>query len=120
MHFSKEEASEFKRNAKSTSKLYRDRHEAQAMRYIGRCIQTGEVQGSVNLHDIEDIRGLEHLLSPQVYVVLMQRKIATINRVLDEQKQQAMLGVKDVDKIASISIENSEFAREWRTRIALL
>jgi hypothetical protein len=83
-------------------------------------LSLGEVQGNINLHDIQDIRGLEHLLSPQVYAVLMQRRIATINRVLDEQKQQAMLSVKDVDKIASISMENSEFAREWRTRIALL
>ena len=86
MHFSNEETSEFKRNAKSTSKLYRESPKAQAMIYIGRCIQASEVQNDFILNDVEDIRGLEHLLSPHLYVLLMQRKTATIDRVSGEQR----------------------------------
>lgn len=90
------------------------------MIYIGRCIQASEVQNDFILNDVEDIRGLEHLLSPHLYVLLMQRKKGTIDRVLGEQKEQTMLGIKYVHRIASISMENSKFAREWRSWIAQL
>ncbi|KAL3804153.1 hypothetical protein HJC23_013672 [Cyclotella cryptica] len=118
--YSKKEISQFKRNTSKTSRFIWGTRRAQAMRYIGRCIQTGEAQADLSIENIEEIRGLEHLLSPEVYTVLLQRRRATISKVLEEQSCQHKAGVNDIARIATVSMLNSEFAKEWRQRIMSL
>jgi len=118
--YSKQEISQFKCNIKKTSRSIWGSPPAQAMRYIGHCIQTGERQAFLYIENIEEIRGLEHLLSPEVYTVLLQRRRATIAKVLQEQADQRKAGLHDTTRIAIVSMANSAFAREWRERIMSL
>ncbi|KAL7519590.1 hypothetical protein ACHAWX_004344 [Stephanocyclus meneghinianus] len=118
--YRKHEISKFKRNIKQTSRRIWGSPPAQAMRYIGHCIQTGEHQAFLCIENIEEIRGLEHLLSPEVYTVLLQRRRATIAKVLQEQADQRKAGLHDIARIAAVSMANSAFAREWRERIMSL
>ena len=116
----KQEISQFKRIIKMTSRCIWGTPPAQAMRYIGHCIQTGERQAFLYIENIEEIRGLEHLLSPEVYTVLLQSRRATIAKVLQEQEDQRKAGLHDITRIAIVSMTNSEFARAWRQRIMSL
>jgi hypothetical protein len=70
------------------------------------------------IEDIEHVRGLENLISPEVQVVLYQRRRATISRVLLEEAYQQEVGEQEIEKIASVSTTNSKVAGEWRQRIA--
>ena len=115
--YSKQEVAEFKRDVKESSKNQWGTPQAQAMRYIGHCVQSGESQAELAIDNVERIRGLEHLISPEVCRVLLQRRRATIGRVLQEQRRQEEEGSFDAEKIATLSLVNSEFAREWRKRI---
>ncbi|KAL7520220.1 hypothetical protein ACHAWX_007241 [Stephanocyclus meneghinianus] len=118
--YSKQEISQFKRNIKKTSRSIWGSPSAQAMRFIGHCIQSGKHQAFLFIENLEEIRGLEHLLSPEVYSVLLQRRRATIAKVLQEQADQRKAGLRDTTRIAIVSMANSAFAREWRERIMSL
>lgn len=111
---------DFKTDIKKASHVLCGTPNAHAMTYIGRCIQTGEAQAEVTIDDIEKIRGLEHLLSPGVCRILLQSRKRTIARVLQEQARQEEVGSYDAEKIASVSLASSEFAKEWRRRIMVL
>lgn len=115
--YNKAEVAAFKRDIKESSQSQCGTARAHAMRYIGHCIQTGEEQKPLDITGIEEFRGLEHLLSPEVCRVLLQRRRATMARVLAEQARQESQGIHDADRIAAVSLANSEFAREWRRRI---
>ena len=117
--YSKQEISGFKLTVKENSRSLRGSERAQAMRYIGRCVQTGESQSDLDI-DNKTIRGMEHLLSPEVYSVLLHGRKATIRNVLQEQARQESEGIHDDGRIAAVSMSSSKFAREWRRRITNL
>ncbi|KAL3804159.1 hypothetical protein HJC23_013678 [Cyclotella cryptica] len=119
--YSTHDIREFKADTKKSSQALFGTQSASAMTYIGRCIQTGEAQEELTIDDIEKIRGIEHLVSPAVCRVLFQSRRATIARVLQEQaRQEEEVGPRDAEKLASVSLASSGFAKEWRRRIMVL
>ncbi|KAL3786840.1 hypothetical protein ACHAWO_003183 [Cyclotella atomus] len=113
----KSEIREFKRDV-HTSALAKTDLYSQVMRTIGYSVQQGTTSPEFKVE--EDVRGLEHLLSPEVTRVLIQRRKMTIDQVLKEQERQLLFGEHDPEKIAMISQNNSSFVVEWRRRIAEL
>ncbi len=118
--YNKHEIYEFKNDIKKKSQALCRTPNAHVMAYIGRCIQTGDAQAELVTYDAEEIRGLKHLLSPEICRVLVQSRKAVIVRVLQEQARQEEVGSYDAEKIASLSLASSEFAKEWRRRIMVL
>ena len=110
---------EFKNDIKEKSQALCGTPNAHAMACIGLCIQTGEAEAELVICKIEEIRGLEHLLSLEVCRVLVQSRKVVIARVLQEQARQEEVGSYDAEKIASVSLASSEFAKEWRRRIVV-
>jgi hypothetical protein len=118
--YTEKELIAFKHKIEGDSLIMRSTPQAQAMKNVCQSIRNNEALADLNTDDIERIRGLEHLLAPEVYIKLVKMRRVTIEKVLKEQADQQKLGVIDVEKLASVSIENSEFVREWRHRIMLL
>lgn len=69
---------------------------------------------------IEHVCGIEHLLSPQVFHMIMATRVLTIERVLREQECQRGAGTNHYERIAQASMMTSTFAREWHHSKAVL
>ncbi|KAL7482076.1 hypothetical protein ACHAW6_007761 [Cyclotella cf. meneghiniana] len=118
--YNKNDIRAFKQHSRESSAALMGTQEAKMMRCIGYSVQEGTDLPDMKVEDVERIRGLEHLMSPDVCKVLLQRRRATIVKVLEEQRRQELAGEQDAAKIALISSRNSKFAVEWRQRIATL
>mmetsp|Transcript_20704 Transcript_20704/g.42666 ORF Transcript_20704/g.42666 Transcript_20704/m.42666 type:complete len:211 (-) Transcript_20704:272-904(-) len=80
-----------------------------------------EYEGRPELHVIEDvseIRGIEHILSSQVLRVIFHQRKAALARLLQEQRMQRALGVRDELRLAEVCQQYSAFSREWSYAIA--
>lgn len=71
------------------------------------------------------IRGLEHLLCPTVARLLLHRRRVHVGRVLDEQRRLRAADAANeprswADELASVSMANSEFGKEWTRRVTVL
>ncbi|KAL3804175.1 hypothetical protein HJC23_013694 [Cyclotella cryptica] len=118
--YNKNDIREFKQHSRELSASLVGTPDAKTMRFIGYSVQEGTDLPSLKVEDVDRIRGLEHLMCPDVCKVLLQRRRATIANVLEEQRRQELNGEHDAAKIALISSRNSRFAVEWRQRIATL
>ena len=118
--YSKEEVALFKRELRTSTQALRDTRTAKAMKYIAYSISTGLPLTNIHIHGKEHIRGMEHLLSPDVLKLLFQRRRQTITRVLEEQASQKQNGMGDPSRLAQVSMNNSSFTREWAHRISNL
>mmetsp|Transcript_8201 Transcript_8201/g.18411 ORF Transcript_8201/g.18411 Transcript_8201/m.18411 type:complete len:184 (-) Transcript_8201:1129-1680(-) len=116
--YTKKEMAQFKRKVRLTSQALRETKAAKAMKRIACSAATGSPQASINLHLKEVICGIEHLISPQVLQLLLDRRRKTIARVLEDQQAQKEAGV-GVDPLitAQVSAINSSFSKEWCSRI---
>jgi hypothetical protein len=68
----------------------------------------------------ETINGIEHMISPHVMRILVQRRKKTISNVLDEQNVQRSSGIYDPKRYEIVSRKYSDFATEFRQRLASL
>jgi hypothetical protein len=116
--YTKQEVRGFKQSIRESSASLTRSYDAKVMRAIGYSVQQGITRPELQVQDVDSIRGLEHLLSPDVCKLLVQRRRATTTRVLEEQARQVCAGERDAAKIAAVSAKNSKFAVEWRQRIS--
>ena len=69
---------------------------------------------------VDQLCGIEHLLSSEVCRALLTSKYLVLQRVLEEQARQKVTGERDSSKIAEASIKASLFSRLWHHRIAVI
>jgi hypothetical protein len=118
--YTKHEIKRFRHNAELSARRFCKSRASNVIKHVAYSIMSGSPQSDMSFHHKEVVCGLEHMISPSIMKVLMQRRRMTIARVLEEQQIQAQLGEKDPCRIALASMENSAFTREWRRRIACL
>jgi hypothetical protein len=114
--YSKDEVRAFKRDIRASvaeAKSY-----SKVMKCIGYSVQQGNAQ--LNLRVDDSIRGLEHLLSPELLKVLNFARTKSIKDILQGQSRQRSLGLQDEESIAKISKLDSKFVVELRRVIAEL
>mmetsp|Transcript_25724 Transcript_25724/g.53772 ORF Transcript_25724/g.53772 Transcript_25724/m.53772 type:complete len:160 (-) Transcript_25724:159-638(-) len=69
--------------------------------------------------DEAEIRGVEHLLSSRVSNLAVRRRKALVSHVIQEQKIQKILGIRNDLRLAEISRKYSDFSKEWSYNIAV-
>lgn len=69
--------------------------------------------------NVEEIRGVEHLVSHRVSNLAMRRRKALVSHVIQEQKIQKILGIRNDLRLAEISRKYSDFSKEWSCSIAV-
>lgn len=116
--YSKRELARFKIDVYDTAKALRVTRTAKAIKYMARAAtRPGSPQLHLHVHGIEHIRGLEHLISPEVFKSLWQRRQKAISRVLEDQQAQKKSGQSvDHTRLARVSEMNSAASREWSRR----
>eukprot|EP01083_Nonionella_stella_P265422 899102_1 len=116
--FTKREISKFKRDLHLAAKAMRQTRTAKVIKYIGHSAATRTPQVDIHVRGTEIIRGLEHLLSPEVFKLLHVRRKKTIAAVIEEQQAQKRAGSSiDTFSTAQVSEANSSFSKEWCLRI---
>ena len=116
--YTKTEIDIFKQNARQTSKALWKTKTAKAMKHIAKSAANNTPQANITIHSKDAIRGLEHLIAPEVSMLLMAKRRKTIARVLKVQKMQKMAGTCiDPFITARVSEMNSAFSKEWCSRI---
>lgn len=63
--------------------------------------------------------GLERFLSPDVMMATMTAREDHIDAILDEQRAQVLTGTNDAERLASVSMRSSRWARNRAEQIAL-
>lgn len=71
-------------------------------------------------NQLDQLCGIEHVLSSEVCRALLTSKYLTTQRVLQEQARQQKMGEHDTSKIAEASTSASLFSRLWHNRIAMM
>ncbi len=72
-----------------------------------------------SLHEnILELRGLEHIVSPQVLNLLLLKRKTAIAHVLQEQETQMLLGLRDDRRLAEASMRCTKFSKTWSSQIA--
>ncbi|KAL7544060.1 hypothetical protein ACHAXR_013564 [Thalassiosira sp. AJA248-18] len=118
--YTKEDIIQFKKNVRVASTALRKTRTAKTMKYIARSAAAGSPQVDVHFHGVEHIRGIEHLLSPEVCKLLWVQRQNTIHRVLEEDQAQKRAGMgTDPSRTAQVSEANSSFSKEWSSRVSL-
>ena len=69
---------------------------------------------------VEQICGIEHLLSLKICEALLASRYRTIKDVLQEQARQRREEVCDFEMLAAVSVRTSFFPKLWRHNIAVL
>lgn len=118
--YTKKDIAQFKHNVRVSAQALTGTRSANVIKHVAYSVASGAPQSNVDVQDKEIICGLEHLLSPEVLKVLVQRRKMTIARVLEEQDIQTRLKESDPHRLALASMGNSSFSKEWRRRIACL
>lgn len=116
--YTKHEVKKFKRNAEISAKRFAKSRASHTIKQLAYSIMSGTPQKNANFDHKELVCGLEHILSPSMMKLLMQRRKMTIVRVLEEQDIQRKSGETNISRIALASMENSSLTKEWRRRIA--
>lgn len=118
--YTKHEIRHFRKTAEQAAKRFANSQESNVIKHVAYSVMSGAAQSDKSFHHKELVCGLEHMISPSILKVLIQRRKMTIERVLEEQHVQTELGENDPIRIALASMENSAFTKEWRRRIACL
>ena len=132
--YTKQDLAGFKQDIRKSTMALRTTRTAKAMKRIAFSIASGSSSSEMSsvtrsttamdlhIHGIEHIRGLEHLLSPDVLKVIIHRRRMNIARVLQEQEMQTkVMGKYDPSNIlGQVSERNSLFSREWSCQISNL
>ncbi|KAL7524817.1 hypothetical protein ACHAXR_000727 [Thalassiosira sp. AJA248-18] len=116
--YTKEDISRFKMNARRKSRALRESRTANVMDHIALSAVTGLPHADIHINGGEHIRGIEHLISPQVSKFMIAKRRITIAAVLQAQQAQKKAGMGlDPLRTAQVSEANSSFSKEWCSRI---
>ncbi|KAL3781834.1 hypothetical protein HJC23_011143 [Cyclotella cryptica] len=116
--YTKKDIAQFKHHVRVSAQTLSGTPSSNIMKHIAYSVASGSPQSNIDVQEKERFCGLEHLLSPEVLKVLIQRRKMTIARVLEEQDIQIRLKENDPHRLALASMTNSSFTKEWRRRIA--
>ena len=92
----------------------RDTRTATAMKHIAASIEHRSAPPVLRIHYKEHVRGIEHVLAPEVARHLLRKRRLAINKVIQAQAQL------DHEKLAQTYRVSSVFASEWTTMITNL
>lgn len=116
--YTKKEISQFKTDVRLTSQSLRQTRTAKAMKYIALSAANGPNPNlAIHVHGKEVIRGIEHLISPEVTRYMVERRRKTITGVLEEQQAQKKATLPCQYHLAQVSEVNSSFSKEWCLQI---
>ncbi|KAL7535502.1 hypothetical protein ACHAXR_010862 [Thalassiosira sp. AJA248-18] len=116
--YTRQDMTRFKMNARRISLAHRETRTANLMDNIALSAATGLPHADIHINGSEHIRGIEHLISPQVSKFLIVKRRKTITAVLQEQQAQKKAGMGlDPSRTAQVSEANSSFSKEWCSRI---
>lgn len=115
-----EDIRRFKQETLNSAHFLLERHACTAKAYIQKSLQVDRCNVIGQFGGIEHVCGIEHLLSPQVFHMIMATRVLTIERVLREQECQRGAGTNHYERIAQASMMTSTFAREWHHSKAVL
>eukprot|EP01083_Nonionella_stella_P009091 26342_1 len=118
--YTRKEIKQFKRNASLTADSLRETRTAKTIKYIAQSAATGTPHAYIRVHGIEFIRGIEHLISPEVVKYMVDKRRRTLASVLAEQEAQKKSVSPCHRKLAQVSEMNSSFSKELFSRIQLL
>lgn len=109
--YSRRELSAFKRSTTALADALKDTRTATAMRHVAGTIEHRSDPPVLRIHDKELIRGIEHVIAPEVSRHLLRMRRRAIHGVLQAQAQL------DQERLAQAYRVNSVFAKEWTTLI---
>jgi hypothetical protein len=119
--YSKRALAQFKLDAKRDALALTQTSPANAINNVAYSIAMGIPRAcTVTNEEKEVINGVEHMISPEVMRVLVQRRKKTISNVLNEQNIQRSSGIYDPARLAIVSRKHSDFTTELRRRTASL
>lgn len=113
---SRHELKELKQNANSSLRRILRTRTSDAKAYIKKSLGDNTVLGA----NTEEFVGVEHALSAHICNALCLARSKSIHDILEEQTRQRKLGIRDVDAMAEVSRNCSEFPRRWRYQVALV
>ena len=109
--YSRKEITEFKRSQRALVEALQDTRTSKAMKLIAASIEHRSTPPVLHIRGKELIRGIEHVIDPELSRLIKRRRKRTIHGVL---KAQSHL---DHDRLAQSYRINSVFAKEWATLI---
>mmetsp|Transcript_5927 Transcript_5927/g.10814 ORF Transcript_5927/g.10814 Transcript_5927/m.10814 type:complete len:180 (+) Transcript_5927:195-734(+) len=121
--YTRKELNQFKRNAHRTAMSLRETRTAKAMKCIAQSAAIGLPPHDIpviRVHGIDALRGIEHLISPEVVKYMLEKRRRTISGVLEEQRTQKQTASPRLHQLARVSEQNSSFSKEWCSRMQLL
>eukprot|EP00804_Cyclotella_cryptica_P000776 CCRYP_001046-RA/>CCRYP_001046-RA protein AED:0.28 eAED:0.28 QI:0/-1/0/1/-1/1/1/0/163 len=118
--YSQADISRFKQETSKSATSLLEKHASTAQAYIEKSLGFYQYFEICQFGGIEHVCGIEHLLSLQVFQMILAGRALSIERVLQEQERQKMTGNNQWELIAQASMKTSFFAREWHHSIAVL
>eukprot|EP00984_Skeletonema_dohrnii_P008251 scaffold3031_cov116-Skeletonema_dohrnii-CCMP3373.AAC.4 len=109
--YSRREMSSFKRSTTVLVDALKDTRTVTAMRHVAGAIEHRSDLPVLRIHDKELIRGIEHVIAPEVSLHLLRMRRRAIHGVLQAQHQL------DQERLAQAYRVNSVFAKEWTALI---
>ena len=118
--YTREDIRRFKQETSNSANSLLETNASTAKAYIEKSLRVDHCNVISQFGGIEHVCGIEHLLSPQVFHLIMATRALTIERVLGEQECQKEAGTNHYERIAQASMKTSAFAREWHHIKAVL
>mmetsp|Transcript_5217 Transcript_5217/g.8616 ORF Transcript_5217/g.8616 Transcript_5217/m.8616 type:complete len:191 (+) Transcript_5217:88-660(+) len=109
--YSREEMYAFKQSRANLVEALQDTRTATAMKHLAASIEHRSVPPARHIYNKELIRGIEHLLSPEVARHLLRKRRRAIHEVLLAQNQL------DHESLAKAYRVDTAFAKEWTSLI---
>merc|ERR1739842_23344 len=107
----KTEISGFKNSRTLWVNALKETRTAYAMKNIAISIEHGSAPPVLRIRDKELLRGIEHLVSPEVARHLFRKRRLAIHKVVQAQAQL------NHERLAQVYRDSSYFATEWTTMI---
>jgi hypothetical protein len=119
--YSRRALAQFKLDAKRDAQALSQTSTANVINNVAYSIAMGVPRTcTLTTAEKETSNGVEHMISPHVMKILVQRRKKTISNVLDEQDVQRSSGIYDPKRYEIVSRQYSDFATEFRQRLASL
>ncbi|KAL3804851.1 hypothetical protein HJC23_006623 [Cyclotella cryptica] len=118
--YTTEDISHFKQDALAAATSLVETNASSAMAYVEMSLRAGQIHRISDFSEIDNACGIEHLLSPHVFRMMLETRNLTIERVLCEQERQKKRGIKKCELIAKASMNTSVLSQKWHHSIAVL
>lgn len=109
--YSREEISAFKQSRANMVEALQDTRTATAMKHLAASMEHRSTPPALRIHNKELIRGIEHLISPEVARHLFRKRRRAIHGVILAQEQL------DHESLAQAYRVDTVFAKEWTSLI---